>query len=82
MNEYFLIATFIVAFFIGVFTYRLGLKDGLLVKKEKPISEINPVKKVYETFKEIKDESEADKFEKEFASAIEEISSYDGTPKG
>lgn len=81
INIFIAIAIF-VAFFIGVFTYRLGIKDGLLVKKEKPISSINPIKQVYGTFKDIKEESKADKSEKEFNDSIDEILSYDGQPKG
>lgn len=72
----------LIAFFCGVYTYRLGIKDGLLMKKDKPISEINPIKKVHETFREIKDETEADKLDREFSDNIEEILNYDGAPKG
>lgn len=82
VTNIFMAATVVVAIFIGMFIYRLGLSDGLNVKKDKPISNLNPVKKVYETFKDIKDDSEIDKIEKEFNDNIDEILKYDGKPKG
>lgn len=77
-----LVVTIVTTIFIGMFIYRLGISDGLNMKKDKPIANLNPVKKAYETFKDIKDDAEIEKIEKEFNDSIDEILSYDGTVKG
>ncbi len=79
--NFLLIASITGAFFIGMFTYRLGLKDGLAVKKDQPITKIQPIQKVQQTISDVKHTKAEKEAEKKFQEELNIITEYDGTLK-
>lgn len=83
MNTYFLVATMMVAFFIGVLTYRQGFKDGLSVNKDKCIEPIkNPIVETIKNVQEVRISKEEREKSKELEDSMIELFSYDGNIKG
>jgi len=70
--EYLIIVTFIVAFLMSFFAYRMGIKDGISLGNSKPLEPIkNPLKK------ESSESTEQDKY----IEGLQNILNYDGNPQ-
>ena len=68
MDDFIILATFMVAFFMSFYSYRKGLQDGLSINKGK---ELTPIIKVQP--------KETEKPIDVFMQGLENILSYDGT---
>lgn len=70
-----LIIIFLIAYFIGYFTYAKGINDGIKLEKGKSVTIVpHPIKKAHER----RETAKNDKIEEEKITGIENMMSYTG----
>lgn len=73
---------YVLCFIIGglffMFSYRLGVQDGLDLNKNKDLKTIDPITSISNSIKEVKSSKKKEEAENDFLAGLNNILAYDG----